>query len=893
MLNDSDPDGDPIPRLDLVTLPQHGNLASSFTIDRRLYFPAAGFNGSDNFSYKICDDLGACSTPATVTLQVGAQPTPTPTPPPPPPSPTPTPTPVEPLIFIPGISGSKLNERLADGTSRNLWPGVTNVIPPVVADKAPLTLDPTLPHADIFAPDVIRATPIRLLLKQIGEEPVYKPMLEMLAGNGYREYQVKNDPNRRTVEGCDVSQKTDDPATNPNLFVFAYDWRKSNIENAALLKSYVGCVQKFYPDSRVNILTHSMGGLMARRYILDNPGRHSVGELITIGAPWLGAPKAINVLETGQFDLPQMVISRDVLKRLIEFFKSAHEIMPSRSYFTIDGNVFGEKDWDLNGDRRFTSSYNYNQILNLLDNVSFPRSKPGTSNKLFHDNPGQDDWNLDNSGIRYFHLYGVKHLRDTVGKLTAVAKPVCDAAGKCKQNLDFEKSYVKGDGTVPEISATRISGATNLNAKNAILKPFTGRSADAGHVQLTQNPQVWAEVLSILSAGRAPQAAQNSPRAESRRAHHRRKALGITGTAWPADDSIDEPGYYVTVGGVNQVIVTDSEGNNNEPIPDSPFGATLPDVTYDLGLNSVSIVTATDQNYTLEFASKGEPITVQALKGVGTEVPTQAIRYLDLNLPAGIRARLTLYANGIGDLVCDADGDGIFESTVIPTASVIGPNALDVEPPAIVFSEDAQSGLRTVTIGAADNQSGIRMIRYSLDGETYQPYAAPINVAACQVGTIYAFADDNVGNRSMLSSYELSNLPPNVTNARASITTLWPPNHKMAQVSIFGVDDPDCDPVSISITRITQDEPTDSIGDGSTCPDAIAVGSDTTQLRSERNGGGNGRVYTIYFSASDGKGGLSQGNVKVSVPRSLGRNAVEDTTAFDSMICGSVQNGPP
>jgi len=101
------------------------------------------------------------------------------------------------------------------------------------------------------------------------------------------------------------------------------------------------------------------------------------------------------------------------------------------------------------------------------------------------------------------------------------------------------------------------------------------------------------------------------------------------------------------------------------------------------------------------------------------------------------------------------------------------------------------------------------------------------------------------------------------------------------------VTDPDCDPVTITITRITQDEPTNGTGDGDTCPDAQGVVAATAQLRAERSGTGNGRVYTIYFIATDGKGGLSNGKVKVGVPKTSNGSAIDDGVAFDSTICGS------
>jgi pimeloyl-ACP methyl ester carboxylesterase len=122
----------------------------------------------------------------------------------------------------------------------------------------------------------------------------YAPLLDMLVSNGYREYKLKPNPSE-----CDLNQRTGDPSKDPNLFVFPYDWTKSNADNAHKLASYVQCVQEFYHDSKVDMVTNSMGSLVARRYILDNPGK--VSKLITVGAPWLGAPKMTVALTSGVF----------------------------------------------------------------------------------------------------------------------------------------------------------------------------------------------------------------------------------------------------------------------------------------------------------------------------------------------------------------------------------------------------------------------------------------------------------------------------------------------------------------------------------------------------------------------------------------------------------------
>jgi YD repeat-containing protein len=70
LANDSDPDGDPIPLVWIITSCQHcSGLANTEAPDSFYYTPAYGFTGSDSLTYRVCDNLGACSN-ANVTLMV-------------------------------------------------------------------------------------------------------------------------------------------------------------------------------------------------------------------------------------------------------------------------------------------------------------------------------------------------------------------------------------------------------------------------------------------------------------------------------------------------------------------------------------------------------------------------------------------------------------------------------------------------------------------------------------------------------------------------------------------------------------------------------------------------------------------------------------------------------
>jgi hypothetical protein len=125
------------------------------------------------------------------------------------------------------------------------------------------------------------------------------------------------------------------------------------------------------------------------------------------------------------------------------------------------------------------------------------------------------------------------------------------------------------------------------------------------------------------------------------------------------------------------------------------------------------------------------------------------------------------------------------------------------------------------------------------------------------------------------------NRAPDCAPARPDATALWPPNHKMREVRILGVSDADGDPVTIQARSIQQDEPVEGLGDGDRAPDATLA---PIQVRSERSGLGNGRVYWIEFTASDGRGASCTGTVKVCVPHEEGGACVEDATRYDSTV---------
>lgn len=128
------------------------------------------------------------------------------------------------------------------------------------------------------------------------------------------------------------------------------------------------------------------------------------------------------------------------------------------------------------------------------------------------------------------------------------------------------------------------------------------------------------------------------------------------------------------------------------------------------------------------------------------------------------------------------------------------------------------------------------------------------------------------------------NQPPVCSGAVASETRLWPANHKFNSIDVLGVTDAEGDPVTITIDSIYQDEAVNANGSGNTAPDGQGVGTSTAQVRAERVGNGNGRVYYITFTAEDLYGGTCSGQVQVGVPKNSNGTAVGDGPNYDSTV---------
>ncbi len=110
--------------------------------------------------------------------------------------------------------------------------------------------------------------------------------------------------------------------------------------------------------------------------------------------------------------------------------------------------------------------------------------------------------------------------------------------------------------------------------------------------------------------------------------------------------------------------------------------------------------------------------------------------------------------------------------------------------------------------------------------------------------------------------------PPAIESAVADPDVLWPPNHRMRTVTVEVASADACDPATADcrITDVASDEPVDGHGDGDTAPDWEITGALTVDLRAERSGTGDGRIYTLEIACEDAAGNASTEQVAVAVP---------------------------
>ena len=189
------------------------------------------------------------------------------------------------------------------------------------------------------------------------------------------------------------------------------------------------------------------------------------------------------------------------------------------------------------------------------------------------------------------------------------------------------------------------------------------------------------------------------------------------------------------------------------------------------------------------------------------------------------------------------------------------------------YNEDVE-----VILASSDNFSGVSYTEYN-DGSGWKNYTGPFTITEEGIHTIQYRSVDHAGNVETIKKVEIKidKTKPVLIPDLGEGDILWPPNHKMVDIQVSVDAHDDLSGIeSWVLTDIKSNEPEDGKGDGNHKPDIAGADYGTPdtqfQLRSERSGMKDGRVYTITYKAVDQAGNETIVSVTAEVPHDMSKS---------------------
>lgn len=167
--------------------------------------------------------------------------------------------PIRPLIFVPGILGTKL----CDAQNKVIWGELDSY-----ANLPKLDLSLDLPKLELHPCGPIKQIKVLGPFYTIHQ---YDSLFQTFKAFGF-------------VEGTD-------------LFTFDYDWRHSSVDSAEKLKTFID--SKIGPGKPFDIVAHSMGGMVTRVYLTKYGKESQARKVVYMGTPFLGSLNTLAIYSNG------------------------------------------------------------------------------------------------------------------------------------------------------------------------------------------------------------------------------------------------------------------------------------------------------------------------------------------------------------------------------------------------------------------------------------------------------------------------------------------------------------------------------------------------------------------------------------------------------------------
>jgi|GEM_PF-2474155 len=585
-----------------------------------------------------------------------------------------------PVIIIPGILGSELSNG-----SDLIWPDLGQMF------------------GDIGDEFMSAALGLDSSGDSINQVTVGSAVETMLDGVRFAEVNIFQDLHQQL--------ENDQYVDNANLSFFPYDWRLDLDETKDLLKQKIDAVKAQTGASKVNLVAHSMGGLLVKDY-LSQYGKSSVDKLIFVGTSHLGAPKAAKALTVGdRFNVP--VLAESAMKGLALNAPAVYELLPNQKYF--------DQFTDYLKVFKNVGGFNVIESLDYANSKDFILSK-GANADIFDKAEaffGKNLQDLNFSGIDTYNIAGCKTGTQAVYQYGAGNSEI------------VKMGYTSGDETVPLASADyiNISDDHKYYYKNG------------QHAELPSDESVRNLISNILKG----------------------KTVTLPGDLAQGDDSLcDFKGKELLWRSPVEIHVYDQFGNHTGPIENNAIEYGVPGVDYEIIGHRKFVFLPTDNGQVYTVVTKGEEVGTfdMLVSDNDNGVITKTTVFNDVAITSDSVANLEVSNQSQDDTMSfDKEGDGQFEELAADTVLPAGQGA-DTTPPetngvvdGTKGSGDSYTGDVSVTLNAADDLSGVLETKYSLDnGATFTTYTSPITFTADGAYSIQYYSVDKAGNSEVVKT---------------------------------------------------------------------------------------------------------------------------------------------
>lgn len=266
--------------------------------------------------------------------------------------------------------------------------------------------------------------------------------------------------------------------TDQEIFTFGYDWRMSAKETSTTLGIKIEEILAQTGASKVDIVAHSLGGLITKYYLINNP-EPKVDKVIFVGVPNLGSAKAGKVLIFGD-DLGIPLINSLQIQKIAQNMPSIYDLLPSREYFN---EIAGYYD-DLT-DPSIKSILNYSQTKSLLEQRGKNSGLLARSESLH--SAEFDNYNLSGKDYSVYNIVGCGNF--TLKTIHKMYKGQPTFIQKITRDTKYKIMSDTGDGTVLMKSADSLK----------TLQGNTFYAIDAEHSKMLSGDGIKQMISGILA----------------------------------------------------------------------------------------------------------------------------------------------------------------------------------------------------------------------------------------------------------------------------------------------------------------------------------------------------------------------------------------------------------